>query len=472
MSTFATVELAPHPWRVLLVEDDAATAELMLRTLKRNGYGVEVASGVQAGLEALRSNGHSSFDVLLLDYKLPDGEPWELADAAHACVPEVPVVLVTGMSNEAVAIEAVRRGFADFVKKTAGFWDELPAVLERVSRLTRIKGRLDETSALMSAIVEQSSDLVAVCTGGGKLVYLSPVSLSMLGRPSTSLVGQPWTEIVAPEDRHVLHDMHTGLDEKPSQLAALRCRRKDGTLAWMEARVALLRSGPAAERMIVLTLHDVTAHREHEREMQAALNEKEVLLREVYHRVKNNLQVIQSLLKMRGRSLPEGETRAAIDTTVQRVHAMALVHERLYQVRDLANLSVTAYLRDLFTGVVDSNAMTTDQIELRLDTEEIPLSLDVAIPFGLLANELLSNCVKHGFANGRKGRIDISIHRVPGAVRLVVQDNGAGLPEGFDAARTKSMGLKLALSLAHQLGGRLEFASDHGCRVQADLTRI
>ena len=460
------------PRCVLLVEDDSGTAELMRRSLVRAGYTIEIAPCVQSGLKALNSGCPGGFQAMLLDYQLPDGEPWQLADAAKACTPEVPVIFVTAMSNEETAIEAVRRGFADYVKKTDGFWNELPAVLERVARLSLIKGRLDETSALMRAVVEQSSDLVAVCNGDGKLVYLSPVCLALLGKHSVDLVGRMWTELVAQDDRHVLLTMHAGLGENPAQVGALRCCRRDGSLAWMEARVALLDTASGSQSMIVLTLHDVTAQREHDLRMQASLREKEVLLREVYHRVKNNLQVVQSLLKMQARTMPEGETRSAIETTAQRVHAMALVHERLYQMKDLASLSLSTYLRDLFSGVVESNSMHAGQIDFRLDTEEIPLGLDSAVPFGLLTNELLSNCLKHGFANGRKGTIAVSIHRIAGAVRLVVEDNGAGLPADFDATQSKSMGLKLAASLAHQLGGRLQFTSDHGCRVQADLARI
>src|ERR1035437_869429 len=192
--------------------------------------------------------------------------------------------------------------------------------------------------------------------------------------------------------------------------------------------------------MIVLTLHDVTAQREHEEQMESSLREKEILLREIFHRVKNNLQVIQSLLKMRARLLPKGETRAAIESTVQRIYAMALVHERLYRMENLASLSLSDYLRDLFNGVVVSNSAPPGQIQLRLETEEISLTLDLAIPFGLLANELISNCFKHGFPDGRKGTVEISIHRVNGVVRLAVSDDGAGLPEHFAAAACPSMG--------------------------------
>jgi two-component sensor histidine kinase len=224
--------------------------------------------------------------------------------------------------------------------------------------------------------------------------------------------------------------------------------------------------------MIVLTLHDVTAQRAHEQHIQTSLREKEVLLREIHHRVKNNLQVIQSLLKMRARLLPEGETREAIEATGQRVYAMALVHERLYQREDVARLSLGDYLRDLFNGVENTSAAECGQIEVLLDAEDIQFDLDCAVPFGLLANELLSNCFKHGFPNGRRGTIEVSVHRIDGVVNLVVRDDGVGLPESFDAGKSASMGLKLAASLAHQLGGRLEFTSDCGCRIESNLKRL
>jgi PAS domain S-box-containing protein len=202
------------------------------------------------------------------------------------------------------------------------------------------------------------------------------------------------------------------------------------------------------------------------------LKEKEVLLREIHHRVKNNLQVIQSLLRMGIRSFPPGEARTATEKMIERVHAMAMVHERLHKMPDLAGMSLASYVRDIFAGVMASNAVRPGQIKLRLDTEDILLTIDRAIPFGLLANELLSNCLKHGFPGGRKGTITVSIHRIPGAVRMIVKDDGIGLPEHFDAGVCNSMGLKLTASLAHQLGGSLRFTSDKGCQVQGDLTRL
>jgi two-component sensor histidine kinase len=206
--------------------------------------------------------------------------------------------------------------------------------------------------------------------------------------------------------------------------------------------------------------------------MSRELSEKEVRLREVYHRVKNNLQVVQSLLKMGARTLRSNDARQAIETAVQRVYVMAMVHEHLYQMPNLASLPLSAYLRDIVEGAIASNSEQPEHIQLRTDVDEIPVPLDFAIPLGLLANELVSNCLKHGLPRGRRGSICVSARIVPGAVRLVVHDDGAGLPRDFDAKTSASMGLKLAASLTDQLGGRLEFSSRNGCRVQADLARL
>jgi len=249
------------------------------------------------------------------------------------------------------------------------------------------------------------------------------------------------------------------VEESQAQLAAEMEKRVAARTSELASTVEELKNkNEEIEALVAMITHD--------------LSEKEVLLREVYHRVKNNLQVVQSLLKMGARTLPSLDARAAIETAVQRVHVMAMVHEHLYQMPDLAGLTLSAYLRDVVEGAVAANCERPDQIKLAIDTDEIPIPLDFAIPLGLLANELVSNCLKHGLAHGRPGKISISARNVPGAMRLVIHDNGVGLPEGFDAAKTTSMGLKLAGSLAHQLGGKLDFSSSNGCRVEADLTRL
>jgi len=259
----------------------------------------------------------------------------------------------------------------------------------------------------------------------------------------------------------VAHDMtqHKQLQDAQARLAAELEDRVQERTVQLEANMEELRRKNAEVEASAQVLN---------RELQ----EKVVLFHEIHHRVKNNLQVVQSLLKMQVRALPASDARAAIEATILRVRSMATVHERLYEMPSLADLPVAEFLRDIFNGVIASYSVRSGRIKFHLDAEEIRLDLEKAVPFGLLANELLSNSLKHAFPAGKKGTISVSVHRAGDAVRMIIQDNGIGLPVNFDAGSSNSMGLKLAQSLAHQLGGTLQFTSRRGCRADAVFTRL
>jgi len=209
---------------------------------------------------------------------------------------------------------------------------------------------------------------------------------------------------------------------------------------------------------------DVTDRRQQQHRIEQALAERETLLREVYHRVKNNLQVIQSLLNIQRRTLPEGPALAALDDSVKRVHAMALVHEKLYQTGHLDAVSLPDYMAELLRYLGDMAGAARRGISLESDIGPIEASLEVSVPLGLLITELVGNSLKHGFPGGRGGSIRVTVSRLGDSVVLEVADDGVGLPPGFDLARATSMGLQLASSLAGQLGGELRAANGNGAR--------
>jgi PAS domain S-box-containing protein len=349
-------------------------------------------------------------------------------------------------------------------------------------------------------IVEGAADYsIYTLDAGGRIDSWSAGTRNVVGYTVEEALGRKYSMVFTPGE------IEAGQPQREMEEAARNghcategwrvCR--DGSRNWASGVLSAIRDDTGKLTGYIRVARDMTAQKLHEESLaQAAIDleirvaertlqlqatvaelrvknkEKEILLREVYHRVKNNLQVVQSLLKMRGRSLRNVEARRAIETSVQRIHVMAMAHERLYNMPDVTSLSISIYLRDVIAGAIASNAEQLDLIEFQLDSEEILLTLDLAIPFGLMANEIVTNCLKHGFPNGRPGKIHVSARRTSGAVRIVVKDNGVGLPADFDLAKCTSMGLKLAASLAHQLGGHLTFTSDDGCRVQADLTRL
>jgi hypothetical protein len=154
----------------------------------------------------------------------------------------------------------------------------------------------------------------------------------------------------------------------------------------------------------VIEVQDITQQQRTERELRAALREKDVLLQEIHHRVKNNLQVVASLLDMQAEAVADPRVRAAFEDSQARLHAMALIHEQLYQGASLAHLNAADYLRRLSTHLFETYSPPDGRITLELEVEEIALELNVAIPCGLMLNELLSNALKHAFPGGGRGR--------------------------------------------------------------------
>lgn len=236
-----------------------------------------------------------------------------------------------------------------------------------------------------------------------------------------------------------------------------------------------------AVRGIFVFALDVTARRAAERDLVSqqaataqALAEKETLLKEVYHRVKNNLQVVQSLLNLQRQSLPDGDAKLAIQDSAQRVRAMALVHEKLYQSANLAAVALPAYTRELVTQIAEAYGSERRQIRMHVDVAPIETKLDSAVPYGLLITELLTNCLKHAFPETRGGGdVWIRVNTTPTGAVLKVRDNGVGFPVGFDWRSSRSsLGLTLAESLAGQLGGRLTLEADDGPVLTATLTRL
>ena len=209
--------------------------------------------------------------------------------------------------------------------------------------------------------------------------------------------------------------------------------------------------------------HDVTASRLAEEQIKASLKEKEVLLKEIHHRVKNNLQIISSLLSLQGSEIEDTRASQSFRESQDRVKAMALIHERLYQSRDLAKIDFAGYVSNLTGHLLRSYRVNSSTVRLNLEVESIPMNLDVAIPCGLIINELVSNALKYAFPSGKGGEIHVRFaDENESSLRLVVRDNGVGFPEIADVEKNESLGLKLVRSLTEQLGGQITYSDQDG----------
>ena len=325
--------------------------------------------------------------------------------------------------------------------------------------------RRAESEQRVRLITDNLPVLIAYVTADERYAFANRHYYILLGLDTQAMLGKPVSEVVG--------------QETYSQVRPYIMRALSGERATFEYRIEI--NGTVRDlyvtyipdedengevRGFYVLNEDVTERKQREQAITVALKEKETLLKEVYHRVKNNLQVVTSLLNLQVRTLPEGSGREALKESAGRVRAMSLVHEKLYQSGNLSSIALGDYIEDLCRRLVAATGADKRGVALTTDIEAIEIGLETAVPLGLLLNELVSNSLKHAFPEERMGTVSISLKRAEnGAIRLLVADNGVGMPPGMDSSSSPSLGLKLVSTLIAQLDGRLDIDSSQGTRI-------
>ncbi len=313
--------------------------------------------------------------------------------------------------------------------------------------------------ARFRALLESAPDGIVVVNSNGAIVIVNSQTERLFGYTRQELIGQA-IEMLVPERFRGSHNGNRQSyvsDPKLRPMGAGRAltgRTKDGHEFPVEISLSPLVTDQG--RMVMSIIRDITERRRAEEIIQASLREKEALLKEIHHRVKNNLQVTSSLLRLQAAATDDAAVRATFEETEGRIRSMALVHEKLYQSSNLSRINLADYIRSLGDLLFRSSAISPEVVMLEVSGLEIFLSIDTAVPCGLIVNELLSNALKHAFPNGRAGTIHVNLDERPGGwVALDVQDDGIGVPEGFDFNRTGTLGLQLVQGLVQQIDGTI-----------------
>jgi PAS domain S-box-containing protein len=247
--------------------------------------------------------------------------------------------------------------------------------------------------------------------------------------------------------------------------------RKDKTefFGLTSAKIITLQGGPH----IVSVTRDITERRLGEERLKSLLHEKEILLKEIHHRVKNNFQIVASLLNLQSENIGDSAAAGVLMEGRNRVQTMSMIHEKLYKSESLAGIPFNDYIQDLVRGLFSAYGADPSAITFRVDAKNVQLGVDTAIPCGLIINELVSNCFKYAFPerHGENGRIEIVMRRdESGKVMLSVSDNGIGLPGDMELKTIKTLGLQLVTLLAEQqLRGSLTLERDHGTKITIEF---
>jgi PAS domain S-box-containing protein len=322
-------------------------------------------------------------------------------------------------------------------------------------------------------LFEFAPDAIVMSDSSGIIKDTNRQAEVLFGYEREDLVGQP-SEVLMPISlqsvpaESVLPSLRSDIVGGGVRAATARGLHKDGSEFPIEVSVARLGSEPA---VTVTAVRDVTERIRVAEELEASLREKDILLREIHHRVKNNLQIISSLLRMQSEAA-DPVTRGVLQDSVHRVRSMGLIHERLYQSHTLARIEFGEYAQDL-AGVLVRSYDVANVVRLITKVEPVDIDIDTAIPLGLILNELVSNALKYAFSDGGSGDLRVEIDSTPEfGFRMTVADSGPGLPSGFLIDYTQSMGLQLVSSLVRQVRGELTIKNRPGALFRVTIKDV
>lgn len=314
-------------------------------------------------------------------------------------------------------------------------------------------------------LIENSHDIIYTMTSEGVFTFVSPAWTHLLGHPVDEVIGKTLEQFVKPEDvpgcRAWLRElMRTGERRHGIEY---RVRHQDGSYRWHTTSAVPFRDEAGTVVGFEGTASDITEHRLSEERIRSLLSEKELILKEVHHRIKNNMHTVSSLLSLQAASLKDPAAILAVRDAESRVTSMTLLYDKLYRTEDFARLSVKDYLSALVDEVV-ANFAWGQNIQVRKDLHDFPLDAALVPPLGIAINELLTNAMKYAFAGRQHGLLVVSATRMEGTCTITVEDDGVGMPDSVSFEHSSGFGLQLVHALAEQLHGTIRMERIRGTR--------
>jgi len=334
--------------------------------------------------------------------------------------------------------------------------------VQDIGERKRTEDALRESEEKFRVLAETSPASIALYQGE-EVLYINPTAAKLIGYTTEELSRISFWGCVHDDFKEMVRERGLARMQGESVPSQYECKfvSKEGKELWAIISVGCIeyKGKPAG----IVTLVDTTESKLAEEKVRASLAEKEVLLKEVHHRVKNNLQIISSLLELQSDYIRDEQSRMFFRDSQNRIRSMALVHEKLYQSESLAFVDFREYVEDLANYLFSASVKDSDLIRLTIDVGEVLLSVDEAIPCGFIINELISNSLKHAFPDDRGGEVIITCQmREDDWITLTVSDNGIGLPPDLDIGNTETLGLQLVTMLVKQLSGRIDLSGDQG----------
>ena len=340
----------------------------------------------------------------------------------------------------------------------------IDGIVEDVSEWKKAEEALETRERTYRALFEQSNDAVLLFRPDGLTIDANRKAEAMLDRSKEDLLHTYFFDQISPAEKDDAEGkLRAVLAGAAVPIYERTARRRDGGEFPAEINLSVIRDPEGRPLFVQSIVRDISERKKAEDVMRTALREKEVLLREIHHRVKNNMQVIISLLRLQSRSIEDPARLEIFKTTQDRIRSMALVHEKLYQSKDLAGIDFKSYIQSLVAHLIHSAGPSAARIKIELELDDVELNINKAVPCGLMLNELITNAIKYAFPEGRPGTIRVRlIGPRDGRVQLTVADDGVGLPIAVDPKNPETLGLQIVSDLARQIDAEIRVERNGG----------
>ncbi|MEL7010877.1 MAG: response regulator [Cyanobacteria bacterium J06648_1] len=412
---------------ILIVDDNPTNLSVIVDYLEDSGLSVLVS---QDGESSLKRAKYAKPGIILLDVLMPgiDGYETCIRLKDESVTKDIPVIFMTALSSTEDKIKGFEVGAVDYVTKPIQP-EEVLARIKLHLQLRHMNSNQARQNEILTAEIEQR-------------------------------------KIVQKRLSQINHRLEQEVGDRITAQNALK-KLNENLEAIVEKRTVLLAQSNKQLQQ------EVTERQQAEAKLKNSLSEKEILLKEIYHRVKNNLLVVSSILELQTNYIADPEIVKMLRNSQDRIHSMALVHEQLYRSDNLKEIDLNVYIKALLSKISDSHSNSEKEIALNINTESINLNIETAHSFGLIINELVTNALEHAFVERRQGNIWINLSRTNNAeIVLIIKDDGVGVPPDFDFNNSNSLGLKLVRILTRQIEGEIELDFTQGTSYKITFSEL
>lgn len=325
---------------------------------------------------------------------------------------------------------------------------------------------LKKREKLLTLVTDNMLNVVGQVDAEGTFQYISPSIKTILGYEPEEILGAnvlTFINLVHPDDQLKVSSafMESNISYIPGRVQH-RFKHVQGHYIWVESLGNPLFNDENQYEGVVFSMVDINSLKVAEEKFKTSLEEKEILLRELHHRVKNNMQIISSLLSLQIPHIKDESDLKIFESSQNRVKTMSLIHEELYSSQDFSHIKLSEYIQNLTKELLTSHIEDPGRVKLTVNVEDVSMELETAIPLGLLINEIVANSVNHAFPNDRKGEIIVDLQRDGDAFILKTSDNGVGIPQDIDFKKADTLGFQLINSLVNQLDGQMKMDTNNG----------